>query len=204
MYIDLEYLNHLADFRAPQLVKFIGRSVGPELSPFRRADVEINTRLVTFTLYRHANYPSWDRLSAQTTIRFKGINWGFSWNFSYLAQMFSQFSATLSNAVHLKLWVDPIVYSQLGGTDNSEWLQLLHRFSAVQTLFVSQTVAWDLALVLEDITAVTEVLPSLNLLCLEGEPASSVGRFVAARRLADRPVTVIDMETEYERVTLRQ
>ena len=85
--------------------------------------------------------------------------------------------------VRLKLWAGPDASSQLEGTDIGEWLHLLHRFSTVQTLYVSRTLAWHVALALEDIAAVTEVLPSLNLRCLEGQPASSVGKFVAARQL---------------------
>jgi hypothetical protein len=47
---------------------------------------------------------------------------------------------------------------------------------------------------------VTEVLPSLDLICLDGQPASSIEKFVAAsaRQLSGRPVTTIDTETEFE------
>ncbi len=45
---------------------------------------------------------------------------------------------------------------------------------------------------------VTEVLPSLDLIHLGGQPASSAERFVAARRLSDRPVTVINTITEFD------
>jgi len=48
---------------------------------------------------------------------------------------------------------------------------------------------------------VAEVLPSIDLIRLVGQPASSIEKFVAGRRLSGRPVTVIDSETEfYERL----
>jgi len=40
---------------------------------------------------------------------------------------------------------------------------------------------------------VIEVLPSLDLIYLAGQPALSVGDFVAIRQLSDCPVTVVDI-----------
>ena len=57
------------------------------------------------------------------------------------------------------------------------------------------------ALAMEDVTAgmVTEALPSLTLVHLEGRPASSLQKFVAARQLSGRPVTVIPIYAEFEK-----
>jgi hypothetical protein len=69
----------------------------------------------------------------------------------------------------------------------------------VQTLHVSRDLAGHVALALEDIAGemVAEVLPSLDLIYLPGQLASSVEKFVAARQLSDRPVTVLT-KTEFE------
>jgi hypothetical protein len=69
-------------------------------------------------------------------------------------------------------------------------------FPAVQTLHRAEHVA----LALEDVTRelVAEVLSSLNLIYLEGHPASSVKKFVAARQLAGRPVTVLETESDFD------
>ena len=156
--IYVQYLDQLVDFRVPQLAKFIDRSVGPELTPFRCADARIDIGRVTFTLYRHANYLSWDPLRAQTTFCCRP----FDCDVSHVARVLSEFSATLSNILHLKLWAASRAGSQLEGTDSDEWLHLLRRFSNMQTLYVCRTLAWDFAFASEDITAATEVLPSLN------------------------------------------
>ncbi|KAH9171701.1 WD40-repeat-containing domain protein [Lactarius sanguifluus] len=89
---------------------------------------------------------------------------------------------------------------QAEGMGDVEWLHLLHQFSTAQTLHVSSGLAGHVALALEDITAgmVTAVLPSLDSIYLSGQPASSVGKFVAVRRLSGRPVTVIDTETVFD------
>lgn len=81
-----------------------------------------------------------------------------------------------------------------------EWLPLLHQFPNVRTLHVSEELAGHVALVLEDTTDET-VLPSLDLICLADEPVSSATKFVAARRLSGRPVTVVDTETEFDKKT---
>ena len=67
-------------------------------------------------------------------------------------------------------------------------------------LHVSEELAGHVALVLEGITweMVAGVLPKLDLICLESQPASSVEKFVAARRLSGCPVTVIDTELEFK------
>ena len=193
--IEIEYLNQLVDFRVPQLSKFIDRSMGPRLTRLRCADVRIRSNKVTFTLYCRANYQGWDR-SPWTTISYEV----FDWHVSHMAQVLSQFSATLSNVVHLKLEGNQV---DREGTDGVEWLYLLHQFSTVRTLYIPWTFARHVALALEDITVemATEVLSTLDLIYLEAprrpQPASSVEKFVAVRRLSGRPVTVVDTKTEF-------
>ena len=192
-WIYVQFLDQPAG--VPQLAKFIDRSMGPD--PFRRVDVSFKRRLVALALYRHEDHAFRDPHPAQTTFCQHVLD---AYDVSHVAQVFSQFSDTLSNILHVRLWADPDAGSELEGTDGNEWLHLLRGFSNMQTLYVSQTLASDVARALEDITTATEALPSVNLICLEDQPASSVEKFVAARRLADRPVTIIDTEAEYDRV----
>ena len=69
----------------------------------------------------------------------------------------------------------------------------------MKTIYISQELAGYVTHALEDIKGevATEVLPSLNLICLAGQSASSVRRFVASRGLSDRPVTVVDTIREF-------
>ncbi len=191
--ICIHYLNQLVDFQVAQLSKFIDRSVGPKMTLFRQAEVSFSSIGADFAIRRafRALSPGW---LVETLISCEGIDW----QVSHMAQVLSHFSATLSNVVHLRLEANPDKGRQ-EGTDDAEWLHLLHQFSTVQTLDVYGRLAGHVALALEDITGemVAEVLPSLNLICLAGQPASSVEKFIAARELSGRPVTVIDTETEF-------
>jgi hypothetical protein len=196
--ISIGYLNQLVDFQvAPsQLSKFFDRSLGPKLTRFRHAHVTFDSKEVTFELFCHccASYPD---PFATTVIFCEGIDW----QVSHIAQVLRQFSARLSNVVHLKLEVQLEDDCQLAGTDDVEWLHLLHQFSTVQTLHVSRDLAGHVALALEGIAGemmVAEVLPSLDLNYLEGQPASSVGKFLTVRQLSGRPVTVIGTKTEFD------
>ena len=117
--------------------------------------------------------------------------------------MLSPFSVTLSNVVHFKLdHFEPI---QLVCAGDVEWLHFIRQFPAVQTLHVSQRSSGYVPLaleLLEDISTqmAAEVLPSLHLIFLEGQPTSSIEKFIAFRRFCGRPVTVVDTETDYERL----
>jgi hypothetical protein len=193
IHIHINYVNQLAHYPVVQLSKFVDRSLGPKLSLFRHARVSLCNTFISFTMYRHADQPSLDWHPERTIISCEG----YYWQVSDIAQILSQFSATLSNVDHLELRVEP--EELLEDTDEVDWIRLLHQFSAVQTLYVSQKHAEDVALALEGITGemVTEVLPSLDLICLGGQPASSVGKFVATRQLSDSPVTFVDTKKEF-------
>ena len=43
-----------------------------------------------------------------------------------------------------------------------------------------------------------EVLPAIDMLCLEGQSVASVVRFITAHQDSDRPVIIIDTHTEFE------
>ena len=179
------YLDQVVDAPVAQLPKFVDRSVGPKLTLLNHGDVRFASDITSFTMsYYHPEIVSFISLE------------GLDWQASRIAELLGQFSTTeiLSNVVHLRLRAE--FQSE---TDDVEWLHLFQQFSAVQSLEVSQELAVCVALVLEGITGemVTEVLPSLNLIYLAGRSASSVEKFVAARELSDRPVTVVDTITEF-------
>ena len=195
---NIYYYNQLVDFQVAHLSKFIDRSVGPKLTQFRFAQVTFDSSTVSFNTYSHANDPRPAPPSATTTILRKGVDW----QVSHMAQVLSQFSAIFSNVVHLKLIAEDPDDPELEGTD-VEWVHLLHPFSAVQTLHLSRILAGPVALALEAIPEemVAEELPSLDFIHLQGQPASAVDKFVAARRSSDHPVAALDTEREFvERV----
>jgi hypothetical protein len=190
--IAIGYLNQLVDFQVAQLSKFVGRSVGPKLTASRHAYITFYSGWVFFCMMRHAE-EFWRPV--QTFILSEGIDW----QVSQMALVLNQLSATLSTVHHLEFNVSKGL--QLKDTDDVDWQLLLRQFSDAKTLRVSQDLAGHVALALEDIAGETvgEVLPSLDLIYLAGQPASSVEKFVAARQLSGRPVAVIDTETEFNK-----
>ncbi|KAH9170325.1 hypothetical protein EDB89DRAFT_1979147 [Lactarius sanguifluus] len=198
--VGITYLNQLVEVQVARLSKFLDRSVGPKLALFRHAQLSFYSDFISvriLTMYRHEYYPFPFRRHERPIISCGGIDW----RVSNIAQVLSRLSATLSNVTHLLLETESNLYCQvdLEGAENIEWLHLLRQFPALQTLHVTQQLAGHVALALEDITEgmVAEFLPSLDLIYLAGQLPSSLEKFAAACRLADRLVTVIDTETEF-------
>ena len=193
--ICINYYNQLADFRAAQLSQFIDRLAGPETIPFKRADITFSSGKITFDLYPRAKYhPSSRWCYARTTIMCEGIDW----QVSHISQILSQFSTTLFSVVHLKLELELGRGVQFESTDDVEWLLLLHQFPTIQTLHVSGKLAVHLSLALEDVAGgmAAEVLPSVDLIWLAGR---RIKKFVAARSLSGRPVTIISTIKEFNK-----
>ena len=193
--IDIVNLHSPANLQFPQLSTFIERSVGPE--PPRHAMVSIERDQICITFYRYVNRPDWFRHSVSTTIY-------SSYKVLDLTQVLSQFSATLFTVVGLELYGEA-PDERLQATVDDEWLEIFRQFPALQMLLVAQEPAECVARVLNvDLGGmVAEVFPFLDLIYLEDEPASSVEAYglVAARRLSDRPITVVETFQEfYERL----
>ncbi|KAH9171740.1 hypothetical protein EDB89DRAFT_2070510 [Lactarius sanguifluus] len=194
--ISIEYLR-LVDYQVTQLSEFIDRSVSPKLTLSRGANVLFSSRSASFSVYPHINRPSWDWRPPKARVLCKGVNW----RVLDLAQLLSHFPTPLSNVVHLDLGARVEVNRPLEDMSDIDWLRLLHQFSAVQTLGLYNEPAEHVALTLEDISGelVAEVLPSLDLVCIVDQPASSIEQFIAAREHSGYPVTVFDTETEFDK-----
>ena len=187
-------LNQLVDFQVAQLSRFIDRSVGPELTRFKYARVSFHSRQVTFHLSNETG-----SYHEQLSITLKGQ--GIDWQVSHMTRVLSQFSTilSLSAAVNLKLEVETKWVRPTEEMVNVDLRHFLLQFSTMQTLHVSRGLAERVARALEQMVA--EVFPSLDLIFSEGQPASSVEKFLAARKFSGRPVTVVDTEREFtERV----
>jgi hypothetical protein len=199
------YLNQSVEFQVAQLSKFIDRSAALEANPLRHAQLTFSSDRTSFDmcrheLDRHEPHPTSCRPPTRIVISCRGIDW----QVPHIAQVLGELSASLSNVIRLKFEsadkLLPDDYSQIEGADDAEWLLLLHQFSAVQTLHVSGELARHVALVLERITQdmVADFLPSLGLIDLQSQRASSFKKFVALRELSGHPVTIVDLEMERE------
>ncbi|KAN0134728.1 hypothetical protein V8E53_007513 [Lactarius tabidus] len=133
-----------------------------------------------------------------TWITFKGAKWGVS----HLIHFFRQFSTKVSEVFHLSIEYERPT-PEIGQT---EWVQLLHPFTALRTLHVKKWVHDDPPAA-EGVTgematgADSEMLPVLGLLYLECGPQATFlaffENFVAARQLSSCPVTVVRCAGEF-------
>jgi hypothetical protein len=201
--IDGPRLNHISiatwyqpvAFQVAQLSRFIDDSVGPELVECRHAKVSLSYPshiAVTLTFCHRPDDPDPDR---PPIITYENINW----RSNPISKVFSQFPATLSNVIHLQVTCHPDRdrYPFQGHS-----VDFLHQFSAVQTLLVTWELVQPIASMLEHLSEVmvTEMLPSLKLICFCCEGSVQVNRFVAARRHSNRPVTVVNTRKEFREI----
>ena len=97
-----------------------------------------------------------------------------------------------------RLYIRERSYSTLEWQDDiegSQWLEVLHPFTAVKNLYLSKGFAPRIAPSLQELVGgrTTEVLPALQRLCLDEHPGpfeEAIEKFVAARRLSNHPVAV--------------
>jgi hypothetical protein len=88
--------------------------------------------------------------------------------------------------------------------ENAVWLELLHPFSAVKNLYLSEEFALRIVPALQepDGGRATEVLPTLQNIFLEGLKLSGsiqegIGEFVAMRQLTSHPIVVSRWDRQY-------
>jgi len=191
-YFRTSYFNQL-DFQVPQLSKFIGRTQNLYLARFKCARAYFGVNNVHFSLYCEREELLESHFSLQISCR------GLDWQVSHVAQTLGQSSALLSNVSDLSIDARELLPGGKDYMDDTEWLDFLRLFTAVETLHVSGKLAGHVAHGLEGVTEdlVAEILPALYSLCLEDEPLTSVERFVEVRRLSSRPVTIVDTPGEF-------
>ena len=205
----ITYLDQPNSFQIYQLPKFISRSGGCHLAS-KHAEVSIykDMQLTTFDMSRS---PYHDPCMNSAGMRL-GVSCASFVRLSPLAQVLSQFSASLSRVVHLKLTIKHVPRPSTSHhgwllyntwTGDVEWQPLLRQFIAVETLRVSWDLAERIASALEysvsEETEAADALPSLHLIYLEGQPESSIEKFVTARQLSGRPVSFFKSEYEFNR-----
>src|SRR5216683_794949 len=117
-----------------------------------------------------------------------------------LAQVCSSSFPPLPTLEHLDIVIemDPdLLLEWQDDMEDTQWLDLLHPFTSVKDLELSKDLVPFIAPALQELSGerVTEVLPSLENLFLEGlqpsEPVKeAIEKFIAAQQLAGCPVTV--------------
>ena len=188
-YACITFSDQLA-FDTPQFRHFISRT--ETLKAPHRAEVEFSKECVRVVLFRRKGIVDHKRL--QLSIPCSRSSWQISAITHVCSSPLPPFPTLerlgiYENQYWKPEWQDNIV--------NAQWLQLFHPFGSVKNIFLSEKLVQLVAPALQELTGerVTEVLPALQNLFLQGpEPSETVqeaiGQFIAERQLSDCPVAV--------------
>ena len=183
--LEMTFLYQLI-FDSPQLIQFIRRT--PNIKACDKVCVEFSDSRVLATTFVGAF-----ELAISCTQS--------DWQLSSLAQVFS---SGFFPAVKLLYILDQELNSRNTPSsqediqvETSQWLEVLHPLTAVKDLYISRGFTPRIAPTLQELVGgrVTEVLPALQTLhpvetLPSGSVQESIGKFVAARQLAGRPIAV--------------
>src|SRR5258708_1080485 len=183
---------HQLIFDTPQLTQFICRIPTVKAHDQAQARLVFSERLVSVVFPR----------TPSGVFRLRILCGQSDWQLSSLAQIcVSSFPQALIPTVeHLYIVEDSHLQPHWQDDfENSQWLEILHPFTAVKNLYLSKDLASCVAQSLQDLVGgqATElpVLPALRSLFLEelhplGPVAEAIGRFVAARHSSDHPIAI--------------
>jgi hypothetical protein len=187
----LEFLKitffHQLIFETPRLTQFITRL--PKLMTHDKARVILSNKDVSVALAQKEDR----RLELGISCRQS------DWQLSSLEQICSSsFPSALILAVEQVYILEGRHWVWQDDTDDNQWLELFHLFTAVKDLYISRELAPLIMRVLQELAGerAAEVLPALQTLYFLEETLSSgpvqeaIGQFAVARQLAGRPITV--------------
>ena len=187
-FLDITLFNQIV-FDAPQFAKFISRTPKFKVLEDARLAFTSTAAGVTFLLKTAFDY---GKLVVNVSCR------DSDWQVSSLEQVCTSCLPPFSALEDLRINEDP--ESPPDWQDNIEntlWLELLHPFSAVKNLYLSEIFAPRIAPALQELVGArtTEVLPILQNIFLEGlEPSGpaheGIVEFAAARQLSGHPIMV--------------
>jgi hypothetical protein len=174
-------------FDTPQLIQFISRT---PLKALEKASVSFEDGAANIYLSSRTN-------------RHRGLNvripcTELDWKVSSLEQVCALCLPPLSVLEDLDISEHPYVHSYCqDNVENTLWLELLHPFTAVKNLYLSEEVAQHIVPALQELVGgrATEVLSTLQNIFLEGlEPSGpireGIGQFVSGRQFTGHPVAV--------------
>ena len=184
---------HQLIFDTPQLAQFISRSNRRQKDgPPNEARVVFSDSRVIVLLPEPFAYWLELEISCKQS----------DWQLSALAQVCSSSFPRdfIPTVEHLYIILE-LGFAQLRwqhDIENSQWLELLHPFTGVKKLFLSQNIAPRIAPALQEFVGgrANEVLPALQSIHLEvlhplGVVPEVIGQFVTARHLSGHPIAVI-------------
>ena len=186
------FSNELAVSDIPLLCDFIRRT-RIHISP-HQAHASLSNIDARITLYQQEEDADFKALSLKIPCSPDAVES----HLSSLAQACSTFLPPLPNLECLAIYNSRLFLFQWEHeADNARWMELLRPFITVKDLILDELVASSVASALQELVGerVTEMLPALQNIFLEGSPPSGlipegIAKFVAAREVSDRPVLV--------------
>ena len=190
IHIVITFFNYTV-FDTPQFTRLIRDT--STFNPFNEARVSLVDAIAIIKL---SSKPSGDR-----ALNVEILCLELDWQISFLEQLCG---SSLSPLSALKdLYIDEQTYQQPVlevNINNALWLELLHFFTTVKNLFLSENIATRVVPALQEVVGgrTTEVLPTLQNVFIEGlqpsghvqEVQEGIGKFVASRQLTSQPIVV--------------
>ena len=180
--LDITFFNDVV-FVTPQFTRFISHT--PTMEAFDEATVTLEGRTASVELSS-----AYARLNVSIYCR------ELDWQLSFLEQVCTSSLPPLSTLQDLYMMSGrPLPQDFKDNIDYAQWLELLHSFSAVKNLYLSEELAPFVVPALQDLIGVrtTEVFPTLKNIFLEepsGPVQEGIRKFVAARQGTSHSVTV--------------
>ena len=184
--LSIEFFNDSV-FDTPELIRFISRT--PMSSAFKNVHIVLKdgTARVTFRSQKDGY--------VEVSIFCEGLDWQLS-SLEQVCFLCSPFLSTSED-----LYIHEHIGSQPDWKDIIEnrvlWLELLHPFTAVKNLYLSEKIVPLIGPALQELVEgrATEVFPTLENIFLEGLESSGrsqegIGRFVSARQSASHPIAI--------------
>ena len=181
--LKITFFNDIV-FDTPQLSQFISRT--PMSSALEEAYIDLSDDVARVTLY--------GSVELDVSIFCNGLDW----QLSSLGQVCTSCLTSLS--MLKDLYIREFLHSLLNWNNNMEnrvWLGLLHPFTTVKNLYISEKIGLLIGPALQELVhgRATEALPTLENIFLEeleasGHVQKGIGQFVAARQVSGHPVTI--------------
>jgi hypothetical protein len=192
--IVVTFSNELVISDIPLLRDFICRTKIPDAP--HRVDTSLSNIDARIVLFRQNGGVDFEVLNLWIHCSLEALDSRLSC--SLLAQACNTFLPSLPSLELLAIYNSKFLpFRRPCEVDNTRWMELLRPFTTVKDLILDELVASSVAPALQELVRerVTEILPVLQNIFLEGSPPSGlvpegITKFVAARELSGHPVIV--------------
>ena len=186
--LSITFFNQIV-FDAPQTIQFISRTPTLKTPKNARLTFQDDASMVFIS----SQTPGY----GHGTVHYVTFCRESDWKLSFMEQVCTSCLPPLAALEDLIYEETYLTRDWKDNIENALWLELLHPFSAVKNLYLSEKIAPRIAPALQEVVgdSTLEVLPTLQNIFLEGLQPSGpnqegIVKFVAARQLSGHPITV--------------